>query len=53
MIDLGQVKTTKFLGVLIDDTLTWRTHGHTTHVCKMISKYNHNPSLWFLAYIVW
>ena len=35
---LGQVKTTKFLGILIDDNLTWRTH--TTHVCNIISKYN-------------
>ena len=35
---LSQVKTTKFLGVLIDDNLSWKTH--TTHVCNIISKYN-------------
>ena len=35
---LDQVKTTKFLGILIDDNLNWRSH--TTHVCNIISKYN-------------
>ena len=33
---LSQVKTTKFLGVLIDDNLSWKTH--TTHVCNILSK---------------
>ena len=35
---LSQVKTTKFLGVLIDDNLSWKTHA--IHVCNIISKYN-------------
>ena len=35
---LSQVKTTKFLGVLIDENLSWKTH--TTHVRSIISKYN-------------
>ena len=35
---LSQVKPTKFLGVLIDDNLSWRTYA--THVCNIISKYN-------------
>ena len=35
---LSQVKTTKFLDVLIDDNLSWKTN--TTHVCNIISKYN-------------
>ena len=35
---LSQVKTTKFLGVLIDDSFSWKTH--TTDVCNIISKYN-------------
>ena len=36
---MSQVKTTKFLGVLIDDNLSWKTHD-TTHVCNIISKCN-------------
>ena len=36
---LSQVKTTKFLGALIDDNLSWKTHC-TTHVCNIISKFN-------------
>lgn len=35
---LDQVNTTKFLGILIDDKLSW--NAHTTHVCSIISKYN-------------
>ena len=33
-----QVSTTKFLGVLIDDNLSWQSH--TTHISKIVSKYN-------------
>lgn len=36
--NITKVTTTKFLGVLIDDNLSW--HSHTTHVSKIISKYN-------------
>ena len=35
---LSQVNTTKFLSVLIDGNLSWKTH--TTHACNIISKYN-------------
>ena len=36
--DISEVNTTKFLGVLIDNNLSW--HSHTTHVSKIVSKYN-------------
>ena len=36
--DISEVNTTKFLGVLIDSNLSW--HSHTTHVSKIVSKYN-------------
>jgi hypothetical protein len=36
--ELQQVNTTKFLGLLIDDNLSWKSH--TTHVNKIVSKYN-------------
>ena len=32
---LSQIKTTKFLGVLIDDNLSWKTH--TTHASATLS----------------
>jgi len=35
---IEKVTTTKFLGVLIDDNLSWKSH--TSHICKIISKYN-------------
>ena len=35
---LDQVKTTKFLGILIDDDFSWKSH--TCHVSKIVSKYN-------------
>ena len=36
--DISEVNTTKLLGVLIDNNLSW--HPHTTHVSKIVSKYN-------------
>ena len=36
--EITEVNTTKFLGVLIDNNLSW--HSHTTHVSKIVSKYN-------------
>ena len=33
---LSQVKTTKFLGVLIDDNSSWKTN--VTHACNIISR---------------
>lgn len=35
---LKQVSTVKFLGVLIEDNLSWKSH--TAHICKIVSKYN-------------
>jgi hypothetical protein len=35
---INKVNTTKFLGVLIDNDFSWKTH--TSHVSKVISKYN-------------
>ena len=35
---IEQVDTTKFLGILIDNNLTWK--AHTSHVTKIVSKYN-------------
>ena len=35
---IEQVDTTKFLGILIDNNLTWKVH--TSHVTKIVSKYN-------------
>jgi hypothetical protein len=36
--ELIRVHQTKFLGIIIDDDLSWKTH--TTHISKIISKYN-------------
>ena len=36
--EIEQVKVTKFLGILIDDDLSWKSH--TSHVTKIVSKYN-------------
>lgn len=35
---IEKVNTTKFLGVLIDNNLTWK--AHTSHITKIVSKYN-------------
>ena len=35
---IEQVDITTFLGILIDNNLTWK--GHTSHVTKIVSKYN-------------
>ena len=35
---IEQVDTTKFLGILIDNNLTWK--AHTSHITKIVSKYN-------------
>lgn len=35
---IDQVHSTKFLGILIDDDLSW--NSHTSHVIKIVSKYN-------------
>ena len=35
---IEQVDTTKFLGIPIDNNLTWK--AHTSHVTKIVSKYN-------------
>ena len=36
--NIENVNVTKFLGVLIDNNLSWK--AHTTHVTKIVSKYN-------------
>jgi len=36
--EIEHVKATKFLGILIDDDLSWKSH--TSHVTKIVSKYN-------------
>lgn len=36
--ELTKVHNTKFLGVLIDDDLSWKSH--TIHVSKIVAKYN-------------
>jgi hypothetical protein len=36
--NIDRVKVTKFLGILIDDNLSWKSH--TSHVTKIVSKYN-------------
>ena len=36
--EISEVTTTKFLGVLIDNNLSW--HSHTAHISKIVSKYN-------------
>ena len=36
--EITQVHTTKFLGLLIDDDLSWTSH--TQHISKIVSKYN-------------
>ena len=33
-----QVNVTKFLGVLIDNNLSWKSH--TSHIAKIVSRYN-------------
>ena len=35
---IEQVDTTKFLGILIDNNLTWK--AYTSHVTKIVSEYN-------------
>ena len=35
---IEQVHTTKFVGILINNNLTWK--GHTSHITKTVSKYN-------------
>ena len=35
---IDKVEVTKFLDILIDNHLSWKSH--TTHISKMISKYN-------------
>ena len=37
-ISIEKVDITKFLGILIDSNLSWK--AHTTHITKIISKYN-------------
>ena len=36
--EIEQVKVTKFLGILIDDDLSWKSH--TSHIARIVSKYN-------------
>jgi len=36
--DIHKVNTTKFLGILIDSNLSWKSH--TSHIIKIVSKYN-------------
>ena len=36
--DIHKVDTTKFLGILIDSNLSWKSH--TSHIIKIVSKYN-------------
>ena len=35
---IEKVEVTKFLGILIDNNLSWK--AHTNHIIKIISKYN-------------
>ena len=35
---IEKVEVTKFLGVLIDNNLSWK--AHTNHITKIVSKYN-------------
>ena len=35
---IEKVEVTKFLGILIDDNLSWKSH--TNHITKIVSKYN-------------
>ena len=37
-INIEKVKITKFLGILIDNNLSWK--AHTSHISKIVSKYN-------------
>ena len=36
--NIEKVEITKFLGVLIDNNLSWK--AHTKHISKIVSKYN-------------
>lgn len=36
--NIAKVDVTKFLGILIDNNLSWKSH--TSHICKIVSKYN-------------
>ena len=36
--NIHKVEVTKFLGILIDNNLSWKSH--TSHISKIISKYN-------------
>ena len=36
--NIEKVEKTKFLGVLIDNNLSWK--AHTMHISKIVSKYN-------------
>ena len=36
--NIEKVEITKFLGVLIDNNLSWK--AHTMHISKIVSKYN-------------
>ena len=47
---LSQVKTTKFLGVLIDDNLSWKTH--ITHACNIISRQKYKKCNIFFPCII-
>ena len=35
---IEKVEVTKFLGILIDNNLSWKSH--TNHITKIVSKYN-------------
>ena len=37
-INIEKVEVTKFLGILIDNNLSWKSH--TNHITKIVSKYN-------------
>ena len=39
--NIDKVKVTKFLGILIDNNLSWKSH--TSHISKIVSKYKYNP----------
>ena len=36
--NIDKVEVTKFLGILIDNNLSWKSH--TSHISKIVSKYN-------------
>ena len=35
---IEKVEVTKFMGILIDNNLSW--NAHTNHITKIVSKYN-------------